>query len=228
LLLRVDRGASPNWQRASRLVDPQETTPKSAMPTTVRYYYLDAKHLSTERAARHGVTDELNAQSASGLYRETMPTASTPLLSDPLSPNIQPQNGATLELLAPEVVGFTIAYWDGKQLLDEWDSIRAGGLPVGVEICITLAEPSFQSTPDPDEEQRRADGRYSASELVEYRRFVYLPLIEQGRPAQPLLPPAQSEGQENQGGRQDGDNGDDDNGNNGGSNNANNTQFQAN
>ena len=227
-VIRVDRGPSANWERATRLVDPQETTSKYNMPTTVRYYFLSAQHVSTERAAREGVSDERSAANVTGLYRETIPTASISPQDDPLAPSAQPQKGATVELLAPEVVGFTMQYFDGKQFLDAWDSIRANGLPVGVEITITLAEPSFQSTPDADEQQRRDEGRYSANELVEYRRFVYLPLIEQGQPAQPLLPGAQNGGQGNQGGGQNGNNGNGNNanGNNGGANNGNATNFQ--
>jgi prepilin-type N-terminal cleavage/methylation domain-containing protein len=230
-IVRIDRAAAADWQRASRLVDPLETASRANMPTTVRYYFLDAQRLTTERAAREGVRDERTATNISGLYRETIPTASIPPTADPLTPpTAQQQTGATVELLAPEVVGFELAYFDGKQLNDEWDSMRANGLPVGVEIRITIAEPAYQSTPDPEAERRRAEGRYAANELVEYTRFVYLPLIAPGPPAQPLLPAAQQDN----GNQRDGQNGGNrggNNGNTGGGSAAggnNNAQFQTN
>ena len=222
-IVRIDRGAAANWQRASRLVEPLETTSHANLPTTVRYYFLDAQRLTTERAAREGVRDERLASNISGLYRETIPTASIPPTVDPLTPSTQQQNGATVELLAPEVVGFELAYYDGKQLNDQWDCVRAGGLPVGVEIRITIAEPAFQSAPDAEAERRRAEGRYAANELVEYTRFVFLPLIAAGPPAQPLLPGAQ-QNNGNQAGGQTGRSRGGNNGNNGG----NNAQFQTN
>jgi hypothetical protein len=230
-VIRLDRPAAPNWERAARLVDPLEATPPASLPTTVRYYFLDARHASTETAAREGVRDDRTAQNISGLYRETLPTAAISPEADPMALNAEPPPGAVVELLAPEVVGFALAYFDGKQFVDEWDSSLAGGVPVGVEIRLTLAEPAFQSTPDPEQERRRAEGRFAAHELVEYRRFVYLPLIEPGRPAQPLLPAPQQGGQPGQGsgqgnGNQNGNNGNDNNNNGGGANNGNNAQFQ--
>ncbi|MCA9264098.1 MAG: hypothetical protein KDA60_09635 [Planctomycetales bacterium] len=48
------------------------------------------------------------------------------------------ENFALIQLLAPEVVALEFQYFDGSQWLTEWDSTVQGGLPVAVDIMITL------------------------------------------------------------------------------------------
>jgi hypothetical protein len=82
-----------------------------------------------------------------------------------------------------------IQYFDGTQLVDEWDSLEESALPAGVEIRLTIHEPSFARSLE-DEEEVRVTGqpRYRESELVEYRRFVRMPSIAPAQPAEALLP----------------------------------------
>ncbi len=98
--------------------------------------------------------------------------------------------GAKVELLAPEVVGFELTYFNGTEVLDEWDPALDGGMPRGVEILLTIAQPRFNSRASQEEQQRLAEGRYTESERVEFRRFVRLPLVAASPPAQMLLPMA--------------------------------------
>jgi hypothetical protein len=46
------------------------------------------------------------------------------------------------ELLAPEVVALEFRYFDGAELLDEWDSTAAKNLPLAVEISLAVANPN--------------------------------------------------------------------------------------
>ncbi len=199
-VVRIDRGPLANWERASRQVDVQETASAADMPVSVRYYYLDAQRMTPEKLAQRGVNANDQDVSISGLYRESQPFAALAPENSTTTDVVGPSKNAKVELLAPEVVGFELHYYDGEQLVDEWDTLQAGGLPLGVEIRLTLVEPQFQTEPNADREAQRREGRYNKNELVEYRRFVRLPRVDPSPPAQPLLPGAGG----NQGGNQNG------------------------
>jgi prepilin-type N-terminal cleavage/methylation domain-containing protein len=197
--IRIDRAALAAWERAARAIELQEPVGAIAanVPTTVHYYFVADNRTTTQEIAEQGVAQDAANVNSAGLYRETIPTAAmgdeTGLTTTTSRLN-RSLDGAKVELLAPEVVDFSLAYFDGVNLLDEWDPLISTGLPRGVEIRLTLAEPSFQPTPDRDEQDRLAEGRYRESELVEYRRFVRLPSIEPAPAAQPLLPTGQGGG----------------------------------
>jgi hypothetical protein len=186
--LRVDRSAYANWERAARELNPQETASRADMPVTVRYFFIDDHRITTQRLAQQGVARQFATTAAGGLYRETIPTAAIPPNEPPLLVNDTVRSGAKVELLAPEVVAFELAYYNGLDLVDEWDPALDGGLPRGVEIRLTIAQPRFEARPSQDEQQRLAEGRYRESELIEFRRFVRLPLVAPSPAAQALLP----------------------------------------
>jgi hypothetical protein len=186
--LRIDRAAFPNWQRAAREVLPEEPSTVADMPASVRYYLVDGDRQTSEQLALQGVTAEEATESHAGLYREVYTTAALAGESDPLVAPTQ-RDGARLELLAPEVVKMEISYFDGTQLVEVWDSLDEGALPAGVEIRLTIYEPSFQDALEGEQETRLAgQPQYRESELVEYRRFVRLPSISPAQAAEALLP----------------------------------------
>ena len=218
--LRIDRAAYPNWQRAAREVTPEEPATVSDMPVSVRYYLVDGTHQTSQQLAERGVSDKETTESASGLYREVYTTAALAGETDPLATSIE-RDGAKLEFLAPEVVKLEIQYFDGTQLVDAWDSLEEGALPAGVEILLTIYEPSFQKSLEDDSPQPlTGEPRYRENELVEYRRFVRMPSIAPAQPAEALLPVAGANG--NNGGRQGGEGqaGGQNNGGQGGQNNG--------
>jgi hypothetical protein len=135
------------------------------------------------------------------LYRETTPTAALANQSDPLASSME-SNGTKTELLAPEVVKLEIAYYDGEQALEAWNSYQSQGLPAGVEITLTVHEPRFQD--DASTTPRPSESAYSANELVEYRRFVCLPYLSPSPPAESLLPAPSANGGNQGGSRQQG------------------------
>lgn len=205
--LRIDRAPYANWERASREVEPAETSAMADMPISVRYFFVGGNkdRITAERLAGRGVVRESTMAGSAGLYRETIPTAAIAPTDPPLPTGETARAGAHVELLAPEVVAFELAYYNGTALVDEWDPVLDRGLPRGVEIRLTIAEPRFQARPDQEEQRRLDDGRYRESELVEYRRYVRLPLVGQSPPAQALLPlPQQGGGPQQPGGGQQG------------------------
>jgi type II secretory pathway pseudopilin PulG len=186
--IRIDRLPYANWERATREVELQEASSRADLPMSVRYFFVDQDPVNAQALAQKGVAREISPTSVGGLYRETVATASLPPDDAPLPTGESARAGAHVELLAPEVVAFQLTYFDGTDLVEEWDSFVDRGLPRGVEILLTIAEPRFDPRPSQDEQQRLADGRYTETELVEYRRFVRLPLVAPSAGAQPLLP----------------------------------------
>jgi hypothetical protein len=193
--LRIDRAAPPNWARASRAVEPTESTSVIDLPRTVRYYVVDGTVESSQEFARRGVNvEEETAANVSGLYRELIPTAS---LSDDADPLASPatRDGARVELLAPEVVKLELHYFDGEQLVDEWDVVEDAGLPAGVEILLTIHEPDYGPSDEAERTSNRSGSQqYDDKNLVVYRRFVRIPKVTPPQPATALLPAGQQNG----------------------------------
>lgn len=205
--LRIDRAAPPNWARASREVDPTEPPGAIDLPRTVRYYMNEGTAQSAQEFAEEGVdVEEETAASVSGLYRELIPTAA---LSDDADPLASPasRDGARIELLAPEVVKLELHYFDGEQLVDEWDVVEDAGLPAGVEILLTIHEPNYGPSDDADQQRSLTGPQYKEKDLVVYRRFVRLPKVSPPQPATALLPAAQQSGGAGQPGQGGGPNG---------------------
>ena len=81
------------------------------------------------------------------------------------------QNG---DVIAPEVVGLELGYFDGYEWLTEWDSEAAGGLPVAIQIILVMKPPADPTTlEDP--------AVIDESTLMYYRSVVRIPT---GRPAE--------------------------------------------
>jgi hypothetical protein len=199
--LRIDRSAYTDWERATRELAPQETASRADMPVTVRYFLVTDNRVAVERLAQQGIARPYSPTTAAGLYRETIPTAAIQPNEPPLLAADKVRTGAEVELLAPEVVALELTYFDGTAVVESWDPAVDGGLPRGVEILLTIAQPQFNSQASQDEQQRIAERRFRESELIEFRRFVALPLSGAGPAAQALLqlPAAGGQGQGGQG-----------------------------
>lgn len=74
------------------------------------------------------------------------------------------------QLVAAEVVNLEFRYFDGTTWVLEWDSSSAGGLPLAVEISITLADPSAAQLANASVSRNNAE--------TTYRLVVTLPLAE--------------------------------------------------
>ena len=182
--LRIDRSAIWRWellaQEAEQLnaqiaadIEPEPT----AMPQTVRYVLGEGKELLAKKMAAEGVNAEPTAAGYAGLYREQLPTAAWLAKNAATSATITAtSDSADAELIAPEVVAIEFGYFDGQQLLTAWDSSLQGGLPLAVEIRLTLLREPFELAVQRTT-QDRDELRQSKENLVEYRLVVRLPYI---------------------------------------------------
>jgi len=206
--LRIDRSAAWNWEYQTRLLDVTNTKTETDspplpanMPQTVRYLLGEGKELRAAELAATGVSQQPRATSYAGLYRQQLSTAAWLAQNSTTQNNQDLGNVEDAELIAPEVVDIAFAYYDGQQLLDEWDSAANQGLPTAVEIRLTLLKEPFElaaaRSPSDRDELRR-----SKENLVEYRRFVNLtklgkphesafPQVNNSSPASDLLTPQQ-------------------------------------
>ncbi len=92
------------------------------------------------------------------------------------------------QLVAPEVMSIEFAYYDGFQMLPQWDSTFMEGLPVAVEIRLTIAS----AAPDGDLPESNlanplagqvVNGRI-IDEGLTYRLLVPLPTAEPYSPSE--------------------------------------------
>ena len=174
--LRIDRAAVWQWQHLSNEDQYDELEEASArdMPQTVRYFLTEGDTLQSDAFAAEGVPDEEASPNYAGLSRQRMATAawiSQSTVEDSEAPSLAPEEA---ELLAPEVIDLTFVYFDGKELLDKWDSAKQEGLPRAVKITVHLArEPVIDTTrqppEDPEDLQRRLEDAHK------YRLIVRLP-----------------------------------------------------
>lgn len=179
--IRIDRSPLWNWESLVRQTDAENPDDEltdvpnpDAMPQTIRYLVGEGDELLASKLAAEGVSEELTASSYAGLYREQLATVAwqEEYASGPPAP-LDTENA---NLIAPEVVELTFAYFDGEQLFDSWDSSVEEELPKAIEIKIIMLQEPFEQavtrTRDERDELRR-----DTKNLVEYRLFVRLPDI---------------------------------------------------
>ncbi|MEM8943945.1 MAG: type II secretion system protein [Planctomycetota bacterium] len=183
--LRIDRSSIPRWdwivaQNASG-DDAASTTDEPIdqhMPQTVRYLLGDGRELLSTELAAKGVSEQSLEQGYAGLYREQLSTAAwleQTADGSGLATDSEMSNAA---LFAPEVVRIEFVYFNGTELLTDWDTSSEQALPTAIEVRLTLLKvPFVREESDPiggrDELRRKQEN------LVEYRRFVKLPEIEE-------------------------------------------------
>jgi prepilin-type N-terminal cleavage/methylation domain-containing protein len=111
------------------------------------------------------------SQEQSGLVRREMDRSVTQwALENGNITGIQ-QNG---DVIAPEVVGLELGYFDGYEWRTEWDSEVEGGLPVAIQIILVMQPPAGPSTV-------LEPGIVNESTLTYYRSVVRIPT---GRPVE--------------------------------------------
>lgn len=180
--LRIDRSARWNWARTSRQVDPTQGTPGDEMPTTVGYIYNDGETMLADRLAALGVVAESSLPGYAGLYRRQTPTPAWLFQNNSTGVNLITNSLTEPKLLAPEVLAMEFAYFDGQQLLDAWDSGKQQGLPLGIEIRLTLLMEPYDLALAESQQERETQLRDSRNQ-AKYTLFVRLP--ERQPPAQP-------------------------------------------
>jgi hypothetical protein len=178
--LRIDRRAERSWRQVkvpstevALQADPRD------MPQTVEYFFEQGRTMASSDLAAGGVSVEAGMEGYTGLYRRQSPTATLSTASSNfVSGGTMAESEEVAELLAPEVVQIAFTYSDGTQWYEEWDSSTQEGLPVAVEITVTLFSdllPTEQPERQVDEEAQRRD----SSRWIEYRLLVRIPKIDE-------------------------------------------------
>jgi type II secretory pathway pseudopilin PulG len=81
----------------------------------------------------------------------------------------------TGELLGPEVVEIQFLYFDGTELLPEWDSIEMKGLPLAVQVTLVL-RPSRPVQPNSEQFIQTEANAITQDGYLIYQMLVHLPL----------------------------------------------------
>lgn len=90
------------------------------------------------------------------------------------------QSGA--KLLADEVVSIKFQYWDGSEWVADWNSDEMGGLPVAVEVTLTLASQEASSPQSSGSGASASSSENEAAPAKEYRMVIHLPAAVGGAP----------------------------------------------
>ena len=131
--LQVDVSRLPRLDQMQAILSPDTSTTATLTPSamsdvkTVLYFLANsASGGSTLSAA------------GSGLYRREMDRA---VASYSSSQGQLLEDQGNQEALAPEVVDLEFQYYDGNEWVSEWDSTENNGLPLAVEISLTITKP---------------------------------------------------------------------------------------
>ena len=109
-------------------------------------YYLQATPDDVLDPLAADVAEDTSATAPRGLVRRELDRAVTTWAMN--NGNLESlQNSA--DLLAPEVTAIEFRYFDGQQWLLQWDSEVEGGLPIAVEIALSIAPDDPLNAPIP-------------------------------------------------------------------------------
>jgi hypothetical protein len=79
------------------------------------------------------------------------------------------------ELIGPEVVEVQFLYFDGFQLVPEWDSMEMGGLPLAVQVTLVI-RPSRPIAPNSQRFVETQANEINPEGFLVYQLLVHLPL----------------------------------------------------
>ena len=122
-----------------------------------------------------GVQDEFakaGQPTTSGLVRRSLDRQVTQYAAMSGSTTELFQSG---ELLGPEVVEVQFLYFDGTELLPEWDSIEMKGLPLAVQVTL-IVRPSLPVQPNSQQFAQTQANSMTQDGLLIYQMLVHLPL----------------------------------------------------
>ncbi len=131
--LQVDVSRLPRLDQMQAILSPDTSTTSTLTQSAMS----DVKTVLYFLANSAGGGSTLSA-SGSGLYRREMDRAVASYSSSQGQLLEDPSNQ---EALAPEVVDLEFQYYDGNEWVSEWDSTENNGLPLAVEISLTITKP---------------------------------------------------------------------------------------
>ena len=174
--LRIDRAARWRWGRIAQEIDATSPAAADEMPQTVQYVFNSGDTLLASRMAALGVLADPALPGYAGLYRQQSATAAWIYQTSATGVSISTTEQSAPELLAPEVLELEFKYFDGEQVVEQWDSAQQGRLPRGVEIRLVVLEEPFELAMIQSPQERAALLR-SKENAVEYRLYVRLPNV---------------------------------------------------
>jgi hypothetical protein len=124
---------------------------------------------SLSSAAASGSSEPSATGQGRGLMRLEMDRAVSAYSESNGSPSTS-YDGA--KLLADEVTSIAFRYWNGTEWVSDWNSDEMGGLPLAVEIVMTMADPTAAASTVP---AQNFAATTSASTEPSYRMVVNLP-----------------------------------------------------
>ena len=174
--LRIDRAARWRWGRIAQEIDATSPAAADEMPQTVQYIFNSGDTLLASRMAALGVLADPALPGYAGLYRQQSATAAWIYQTSATGVSLSTTEQSAPELLAPEVLELEFTYFDGEQVVEQWDSAQQGRLPRGVEIRLVVLKEPFELAMIQSSQERAALLR-SRENAVEYRLYVRLPNV---------------------------------------------------
>lgn len=174
--LRIDRAAQRSWRQVAVPIEQvQATSDIRDLPMTVEYFFDQGRTMATDDLAAGGLGENTSMAGYTGLYFRQTPTAARLMMGD-VGIGVEADNATSdpAELLAPEVVEISFMYFDGTQWYEEWDSSLQQGMPVAIEIKLSLFR-DILGTVDPQRQIEEDALRRDPTRWVEYRLLVRVP-----------------------------------------------------
>lgn len=135
---------------------------------TIRYFVRRGDKVAPSSLAATSLSPAAQAR-AGGLMRQEIDRAVRTWAEQTGNQSLLETSG--LVLVAPEVVHVEFRYFDGADVLDQWDMEEMGGLPLAIEVRIRIA-----SADAPAAQTAMQYGVANLAGTDEYRQTVYLPL----------------------------------------------------
>jgi prepilin-type N-terminal cleavage/methylation domain-containing protein len=171
LQVDVSRVPRPDEYLAFYNNAPDSQSPLTDLPSDVKTvtYYL-------QMAGGQGVQDDFSTGqqqvAKSGLVRRSLDRQVTQFAAYNGSATELFQTG---EFLGAEVVQIEFQYFDGTQLVAEWDSIEMGGLPLAVQVTLVI-RPALPVSPNSAQFNATQANDLTSQGYLVYQMLVHLPL----------------------------------------------------
>ena len=143
---------------------------------TVSYYVINDQVSGAGYAAGLSQAGTGLSQTGTGLVRLEFDRATAAWLAQQGQLVAMTQD---VEPIAPEVAAIEFRYYDGTELLEEWDSSVRGGLPVAVEITLYIIPARHRNDPGWTSLRTTLQGSLASTQgVLVFRRLVYLPTAQ--------------------------------------------------
>ena len=169
--IQMDTSRLPRIDELNAMVSAETSALESALSDVKTVSYYAISDLVGGTTVGSGLS-----QTGSGLVRREYDRASIVFAAEQgqladLEQDVEP--------IAPEVAAIEFMYFDGTEMVDEWDSIERGGLPVAVEIAIGIIPASRRNDAQSSSPLTNTlPSLVESDELLIFRKLVHLPVAQ--------------------------------------------------